>query len=95
MIFMVIIYILLSVSVGIIARDRRIGFIQAFVFSLFLTPIAGLAVVMKSDKLILYHMVQYGCPECGYHSEKAEDYCPHCREQGKYVILKPNIIPTT
>jgi hypothetical protein len=95
MIIGIVTYIFLSLGVALLARDRNLGMIPAFLISLFLTPITGLFAVIHSPKLILYHIVQHECPECGYSFDKNHDACPICLKDGKYVPLHPNIVPTT
>lgn len=88
-------YLVLSIVIAFIGKDRTIGFINALVISVLLTPIAGLLVVINSQKLILYHIVQHNCPECGYSFSEPHKFCPMCQKDDKYIILKPNVVPTT
>lgn len=95
MIIGIVAYLVLALVVAYIGKDRTIGFVNALIFSVLLTPIAGLLVVMNSQKLILYHVVQHSCPECGYSFSEHHEFCPMCQKDGKYIILKPNVVPTT
>lgn len=95
MIFGVIIYFVLSIAIAFLGHNRTIGFLNSLIVSLLLTPIAGLLVVMNSQKLILYHIVQHECPECGFSFDQNHDSCPLCLKEGKYVVLKSTIVPTT
>ena len=95
MIFGVIIYFVLSIAIAFWGKHRTIGFLNSLIICLLLTPIAGLLVVVNSQKLILYHIVQHECPECGFSFDQNHDSCPLCLKQGKYVVLKPTIVPTT
>lgn len=95
MIIGIVTYLILALVIAYIGKYRTIGFVNGFVFSVLLTPIAGLLIVMNSPKLILYHIVQHNCPECGYSYNEPHDFCPMCQKDGKYVVLKPNVVPTT
>jgi hypothetical protein len=95
MIIGIIAYFLFALGIAFWGKERTIGFFNSLVISLLLTPIAGFFVVLNSQKLILYHIVQHNCPECGYSFSEPHDYCPMCAKEGKYIILKPNIVPTT
>jgi len=95
MIFGITTYLLFVLVIAYFGKDRTIGFFNTLLISLLLTPIAGLIVVVNSQKLILYHIVQHNCPECGYSYSEPHEFCPMCQKDGKYVVLKPNIVPTT
>lgn len=95
MIFAITTYLFFVLVIAFFGKDRTIGFFNALLISLLLTPVAGLIVVVNSQKLILYHIVQHNCPECGYSYSEPHDCCPMCQKDGKYVVLKPNIVPTT
>lgn len=95
MIIAVIVYLVLSLTVAFFGKARTVGFIQALIISVLLTPITGLIVVLNSSKLILYHIVQHECPECGFSFDSNHDSCPLCIKEGKYVMLTPTIVPTT
>lgn len=88
-------YFALAFVIALLGKDRAIGFVNTLIISVFLSPIAGLLVVMNSRKLILYHIVQHHCPECAYGFNEPHEFCPLCQKDGKYVMLKPNIVPTT
>ena len=89
------IYFILALVIAFLGKDKTIGFLNALIISVFLSPIAGLLVVLNSQKLILYHIVQHSCPECGFSFNEPHEFCPMCQKEGKNVILKPNIVPTT
>jgi hypothetical protein len=95
MIIALIVYLVLSIIIAYLGKLRTVGFMQALVISILLTPIVGLIVVINSSKLILYHIVQHECPECGYSFDSKHDQCPLCVKEGKQISLRPTIIPTT
>lgn len=95
MILIIVAYFIVCLAVAFLGKDRTIGFVSSFIISLLLTPIAGLLVVVNSSRLILYHIVQHDCPECGYSFDSKHDFCPLCLKEGKYIVLNPNIVPTT
>jgi len=95
MIFGISSYLIFSLVIAYFGRSRTIGFLNALIICLLLTPIAGFIVVINSQKLILYHIVQHNCPECGFSFDEPHEFCPMCQKDGKHVILKPNIVPTT
>jgi hypothetical protein len=51
MIFGIIIWIILCVLLGNAGKKRKIGWTNAFILSLLLSPIIGLIIVLLSDKL--------------------------------------------
>lgn len=95
MIIGIVTYLLLATGVALLGKDRNIGMVHTFLIGIFLTPVTGLFAVLHSQKLILYHIVQHECPECGYSFDKNHDACPICLKDGKYVPLHPNVVPTT
>ncbi len=95
MIIVVIVYLILSIGVAYLGKSRTVGFMQALIISILLTPITGLLVVINSSKLILYHIVQHECPECGYSFDSKHELCPLCLKEGKQIALTPTIVPTT
>lgn len=95
MIYGVITYLLLATGVAFLGKTRTLGFFFSLVISLLFTPIIGLIIVISSPKLILYHVVEHECPECGFSYDKPHDSCPSCLKEGKYVILNPNVVAAT
>jgi len=95
MIIGIITYILLALAIAFIGKARTLGFLLSFGISLLLTPIAGIISVMTSPKLILYHVVEHDCPECGSNYDKPHEACPYCMKQGKYVSLHSNVVAAT
>lgn len=95
MILGIVTYLILALVLAFWGRERNVGFVSALLFSVLLTPIAGLIVVINSPKLILYHIVQHHCPQCGYSFDEAHESCPICQKDGKFVLLNPTIVPTT
>jgi len=95
MIIALIVYLVLSIIIAYLGRLRTVGFMQALIISILLTPIVGLIVVIHSSKLILYHIVQHECPECGYSFDSKHELCPLCVKEGKQISLRPTIVPTT
>lgn len=95
MILGVITYLILSLGVAFWGNRRTIGFLNTLLIGLLLTPIFGLLVVYNSQKLILYHVVEHECPQCGYSFNEAHDHCPLCIKENKVIHLTPHIIPTT
>jgi hypothetical protein len=47
----ILVWIVLTVIVGAIGNERKIGFWSAFLLSLFLSPLVGFLVVLSSTKL--------------------------------------------
>ncbi len=94
-ILVIIVYIVLSLAVAYMGKDRTVGFLYSLILCLFMTPFVGLYVVLNSSKLILYHMVQYECPECGKQYSNNPEYCPSCLKKGNRVAVTPTIIPAT
>jgi len=95
MIIAIIVYFILSIGVAYLGKTRTVGFATALIISILLTPITGLIVVINSSKLILYHIVQHECPECGYSFDSKHESCPLCVKEGKHIALTPTIVPTT
>jgi len=95
MIYLIIAYIALAVLIAFIGKERTLGFFFSFLLSILLTPIGGIITVMSSPKLILYHVVEHECPECGYSFTKPHESCPSCLKQGKYVSLQSIIVDAT
>lgn len=95
MIYLVIIYLIIAIAIAFWGKHRTIGFFNSLVISLILTPFAGVLAVANSSKLILYHIVQYNCPERGYSFSESHKTCPMCEKEGKHILLNPNIVPTT
>jgi len=95
MIIAVIIYLILSIAVAYWGKHRTIGFVNTLVVCVLLSPITGILVVFNSSKLIMYHVVQHECPECGYCFDEKHDFCPLCVKEGKFIMLNPTIVPTT
>lgn len=95
MVYLIIIYLLLAVGVAFLGQNRKIGFVQSFVLSIFFTPIIGLALVARSDKKITYFEFQYHCPRCGYNFTEELEICPYCSKSGKEVRLIKEEITTT
>ena len=94
-ILVIILYLVLSLVVAYMGKDRTVGFLYSLLLCLFMTPFVGLYVILNSPKLILYHTVQYECPECGKHYSNNPEYCPSCLKQGRRVVVTPTIIPAT
>lgn len=95
MVYLIIIYLLLAVGVAFLGQNRKIGFVQSFVLSIFFTPIIGLALVAHSDKKITYFEFQYHCPNCAYNFTEELEICPYCSKSGKEVRLIKEEITTT
>lgn len=95
MIIAIITYIILALVIALLGRARTLGFFLSLAISILLTPIAGIISVMTSPKLILYHVVEHDCPECGSNYDKPHEVCPYCMKQGKYVSLHSNVVAAT
>jgi predicted RNA-binding Zn-ribbon protein involved in translation (DUF1610 family) len=75
-----IIYILLAFAVALASLTKRIGFAQSLFISLFLTPVFGLIIVLKSKNNILMHhyKMNHSCSECGKQGIQAQNVCSSC-----------------
>ena len=85
--FIIIIYVLSAVFIGIEARKRKIGIIKAVILSLLLTPIAGYIFVSKSKYDDHIPQKQYKCRRCGHTYVHYHKYCPTCESNGRFIKL--------
>lgn len=73
----------------IVRRRRRI-----FLFSLFLTPIAGIVIYLRSKEKNFdvgdsrYIVSRYKCDNCGYKFDEHYDCCPICEKEGLKIELE-------
>lgn len=95
MVYLIILYVVLAIGVAYLGQNRKIGFVQSFVLSLFLTPIIGIALVAHSDKKITYFEFQYHCPRCGYNFTEEIEFCPYCSKNGHQIVLQKEEVTTT
>ena len=87
LIYFIAIYLFITFILTLFGIDRQSEAVKLFLISLILTPLAGLAWIVKNrpraEKIHYYH-----CPECDYvYPVKMHD-CPICAEEGKKVRLK-------
>jgi len=73
-------YILFSVIISLLSLNKRIGFVESLLISLFLTPIVGLAIVLKTKNNILtsHYSMKHTCNTCGDVISQKEKECPSC-----------------
>jgi len=84
-------YIVAAFTIAFYARNKKIGFVRTFLFSIILTPIVGGILSASSAKNIIYHVKQYKCPECGYSFTERHPKCPFCAKDGKIIRLEERI----
>lgn len=86
------IYLLLSISVSFISLGKRVGFIEIFYISLFLTPIVGLITVLKAENNILtrHYTMTHTCTSCENEVVENEKICPDCGEEMEVLNIKEN-----
>jgi hypothetical protein len=79
----IIILTVVSLIIGYASKNRKISFLNAFLFSFFCTPLVGIIIVILSKKLIK-------CPYCDYETYENFEFCPEC---GKNMegLLSDNI----
>ncbi len=85
-------YLIFAVIVASLSVSRRITFAQSFLVSLFLTPIVGLIIVLKTKQNILFHryFAKQTCPDCGNEFIISNNTCPKCG----YELVNLNKIGT-
>jgi len=81
-------YVVLSVFIGFLGRQKRIGNIKAsfilVIISLALTPIVGFIFLFLAkypnpfEEEKKYLPKQYKCNYCGWKFDQKFEYCPHC-----------------
>lgn len=86
-------YLLICILLLFSAIGKKINYLKVFLFSVFLTPIAGFWVILKENEKLagIYIMVKYKCPECELEFTDDQEYCPICEKSGKQVRLRKNI----
>jgi hypothetical protein len=62
-----------ALIIGYYGKKKEIGFIKAFLNSVFLTPVGGMIMVGVSKKLIT-------CNSCGNMYKSENDFCPECHK---------------
>ena len=81
-IFVALLATLIYTSIAIIAanetRSTRLSFIQLFLISFFLTPLAGATLLFISKKITLKHELYNKCLNCGQYSIEAHNNCHQC-----------------
>ena len=80
-------YLLFSFAVSLISLSKRVSFIEIFFISLFLTPVMGLIIVLKTENNILTHHYTTTniCSSCGGDSRENESVCTHCGMEISYT----------
>ncbi len=82
-------YIGLCIMIVFLARGRKLGALQIFFISFFLTPIFGAAFVLYKKKTsLIYHVNKYKCPRCHYKYDEELANCPLCEKEGYAVELE-------
>jgi hypothetical protein len=71
--------VIFAVIVGYLGKNRKIGFINAFLFSFFCTPITGIILVFLSKKPIK-------CLHCDYENYENFEYCPECGKNAEGIV---------
>ena len=70
------------------AYNYKINPIWVLLLSLFLTPLAGLAALLLSEKGHLVKITRYVCDRCGLEHTENHEYCPFCEKDGHHVPLR-------
>jgi hypothetical protein len=69
-----------SIIIGYVGKRKKIGFLNAFLFSFFCTPVTAIIVVILSKKLCI-------CQHCGLEITDYFEFCPECGKNTEVVIL--------
>jgi len=74
------IYIVLALLVALVSLTKRISFAESVFISLFLTPIVGLIIILKTKNNILtrHYTMKHTCSECGNKGIQEQNICSHC-----------------
>jgi hypothetical protein len=82
---MIVIYLLLCIVVGFVGRQRNLGFLGYFLFSIALTPAVMLLILLITQRRFLEHEAVLAsevaaCPHCIRARREATmlRYCAHC-----------------
>ena len=69
-----------SVIISLLSLNKRIGFVESLLISLFLTPIVGMAIVLRTKNNILtrHYSMKHACNTCGCMISQKEKECPTC-----------------
>lgn len=86
-IFILAIYLLLSILVARIGSSRKCGPEKALFYSILFTPLFGFFYVFTSRHKNLIKIVHYSCPKCGLEYTDGHEYCPLCSREGRQTRL--------
>ena len=90
-----IIYLILVLAVALVSLTKRIGFAESFFIGLFLTPVVGLAIVMKAkDNIQTHHYtMKHTCTVCGNNGDQEENECSNCGNEIEVSFSESNLTP--
>ena len=82
-----IIYLFFSFAVSLISLSKRVSFVEIIFISLFLTPVMGLIIVLRTENNILTHHYTTTniCSSCGDNNQENESVCTHCGVEMSYT----------
>ena len=83
-----VLYLIFVVIMAAIAKGYKVSTVKVLVMSFFLTPIAGVVLVLSSDKSNIVNTKGYVCPHCGFEFTEYHEYCPLCEKDGGKYKLK-------
>jgi hypothetical protein len=83
-VYIAITYFIFVLIITKIGSKREIGGLSAFLYSTFLTPLAGLFIVLLSASKYTHKPRHrggriYKCHNCGFKSRERFDECPDCK----------------
>ncbi|MBP7496530.1 MAG: hypothetical protein KA792_02565 [Bacteroidales bacterium] len=93
--FLIVPYLVFSIFLAYLARNKEIGSTKIFLISITLTPLIGLVFLIVSPFINPYQELdkklnEYECKKCGWKFSYKFENCPNCNAPYKEPLTKSN-----